>query len=110
MASDVELAVLDLLKRTPRHAELVSRLVGTMRRQNVEPDQVEHALTELQSQPAILVREHYCADPHLADADLRVAAIVEAQSPQDAIAEATERIESVWQRWLNDYLSNHTCV
>ncbi|HEX6511212.1 MAG TPA: hypothetical protein VF157_02860 [Chloroflexota bacterium] len=79
-----------------------------MRRRNIHPEQVEQALTELQSEPAILVREQYCADPHLTDADLRVAAIVEGEP--DPIASAAERIEALWQRWLSDYLSNHTCV
>jgi len=89
---------------------MVSRLLGNMRRRNVEPEQVERALADLQQQPAILVREHYCADPHLAGADLRVAATLEPQAQDDPIADAAERIETVWQRWLNEYLSNHTCV
>jgi hypothetical protein len=108
----LEAQLLDLLRRTPRHAELVSRLSGLLRRRNVDPEQVEEALAGLESRPAILVREHYCADPHLASADLRVAAVIEpCGDPQrDPIADAAERIDSVWQRWLNEYLSNHTCV
>ena len=107
----IQAAVLDLLERTPRHADLVSRLVGTMVRRNVEPNQVEQALADLQTRPTILVREHYCGDPHLAGADLRVAAVIEPAADQDdPLAGAAERIDAVWQRWLNDYLSNHTCV
>ena len=109
---DIQAAVLESLRRFPRHAEFVSRLQGTLRARNVAAEQVEQALTELQTRPAIVVREHYCADPHLASADLRVVAMIEAaDDPQhDLIAEAAERIETVWQRWLNEYLSNHTCV
>lgn len=109
---DVQAAVLELLQRTPRHAELVSRLSGTIRRRNIAPDQIQQALTELQSRAAILIREHYCADPHLDNADLRVAAIIEPEhdSKEDPIAKAAEQIEAVWQRWLSEYLSNHTCV
>lgn len=109
---DVQAAILDVLRRTPRRAEFVSRLLASLRRSDISLDRVEQALTELQAQPAILVHEHYCADPHLASADLRVAAMLEAPQPteHDPIAEAAERIETVWQRWLSDYLSNHTCV
>ena len=91
---------------------LVSSLMGTMRRRNADRADVEQALAELESRPAILVREHYCGDPHLDGADLRVAAVIENQDDpeHDPIAEAAARIESVWQGWLSEYLSNHTCV
>jgi hypothetical protein len=108
---DVQAAVLEQLRRAPRHAELVARLLSAMRRRNIPPAEVEQALAELQSRPEILVREHYCADPHLAKADLRVAALIEpSESHQDPVTQACDHIDAVWQRWLNDYLSNHTCV
>jgi glutathione S-transferase len=109
-SEDVEAAVLDLLHRTPRHAELVSRLLSAMRRRDVERDTLEEALAALEQRSAILVREHYCADPHLEAADLRVAAVLEDVPGGDPTTSATERIEAVWQRWLAEYLSNHTCV
>jgi phosphotransacetylase len=109
-AAATEAAVLDTLRRTPRHAELVSRLMTLLTRRSMEREQVEQALADLQTKAAILVREHYCADPHLATADLRVAAIVEPTENHDPVADAAKRIEGVWQRWLSDYLSNHTCV
>ena len=70
---------MDFLRRSPRRAELVSRLAGALRRNDARPEAVEQGLSELEREGAVLVREHYCADPHLEGADLRVAAVVDAE-------------------------------
>ena len=68
-----------------------------------DTDALERTLDELEAEGAVLVREQYCADPHMAGTDLRIAARV--GGPADAIAQ----IDARWQRWLGDYLASHRC-
>jgi hypothetical protein len=56
-----------------------------------------------------MVRDHFCADPHLAGVDLRVAALVQSSAGADAQMSAICAIDEAWDKWLAEYLSNHRC-
>jgi len=96
--SDVTDQVMTVLGRGRRHARFVpeiARLIGA------SPTQLEAALSELDGQGRVLIREQYCADPHMVGTDLRIVAL----AGDTALAD----IDAVWQRWLGEYLANHRC-
>ena len=70
---------------------------------------IDHALAELESEGAVMVRDHFCADPHLASVDLRVITVVESREGEDPQLGAIRRIDETWNKWLNEYLANHRC-
>jgi hypothetical protein len=74
-----------------------------------EGAEVEPALAALEAEGAVVVRDHPCADPHLAGVDLRIVALVEPGVDGDARIRALEGIERTWQRWLAEYLASHRC-
>jgi hypothetical protein len=71
--------------------------------------EVDRAVSELEAQGSVMVRDHFCADPHLAGVDLRVVAFVHSRAGEDPQLNAIERIDETWNRWLNEYLANHRC-
>jgi len=76
----------------------------------VSPVGLERGLEELENAGRVLVREQFCGDPHLEGADLRIVALIKGgDADNDALASAVADIDSVWQRWLTEYLSNHRC-
>jgi hypothetical protein len=56
-----------------------------------------------------MVRDHYCADPHLEGVDLRVVALVEPSAGEDAQWRSIRAIEDTWNEWLATYLAQHRC-
>jgi succinyl-CoA synthetase beta subunit len=109
--ANVKTALVRLLGARPRKADFVSRLAGTLRRQAATPEGIERALADLEAERAVLVREGSCADPHLARADLRIAALLEADAPgRDAVAQAVTRINAIWNQWLGEYMATHSCT
>jgi hypothetical protein len=102
--ADVQDEVLSVLSRRARFVPELARLV------HAEEPELESALRELEADGAVLVREQYCADPHMVGTDLRIAARVpEPADGGDPLAAAIAQIEGTWQRWLGDYLANHRC-
>jgi hypothetical protein len=101
-------AVVGVLRSGPRRARLVAEVSGALRRANVSPAEVEHALDELASEGAVLLRSNYCEDPHMEGIDLRIVRLVDRAQPDPEGAALTE-IEATWQRWLGEYLANHRC-
>jgi hypothetical protein len=73
------------------------------------PTGVDTLLASLEDEGVLLVRDHYCADPHLEGADLRIAALVDHATGRDGVAGAIEAIESTWSAWLAAYLAGHRC-
>jgi hypothetical protein len=63
----------------------------------------------LEAAGVIVLRDHYCADPHLAEVDLRVVALLDRSAGAEAYAEALHRIDLAWNKWLGEYLANHRC-
>jgi hypothetical protein len=72
-------------------------------------DQLDAALSRLESAGSVLVRDHYCGDPHLEGEDLRVAGLVEQVDGEDPLDRCVRAIEAVWTDWLAEYLANHRC-
>ena len=73
-------------------------------------DVVERALSDLQNSGRIIIREGYCADPHLESVDLRVVGLIApAEDGSDAQSRAIVAIDGVWTAWLGDYLGSHRC-
>lgn len=101
---DVHPEVLSVLSRRARFVAELARMV------HVDPTELEAALREMEANGTVLVREQYCADPHLEGTDLRIAASVRKVSDGvDPVAHAIADIDAVWQHWLGEYLANHRC-
>ena len=96
--------VLNALTRRARFVPELARLV------HADVLALEDALRTLEADGSVLVREQYCADPHMVGTDLRIAArIPRASADGDPLATAIAQIEATWQRWLGEYLANHRC-
>jgi hypothetical protein len=57
----------------------------------------------------VMMRDHFCADPHLASVDLRIVALVENASGTGSELSAIRTIDTAWNKWLAEYLANHRC-
>jgi hypothetical protein len=102
-------AVIEALRSRSKKARFMTEVLASLRRFNVGKDEMEHALSELQDEGVVIVRDNFCADPHLANVDLRVAALVDEATGADAQAMALHEIDLAWNKWLSDYLANHRC-
>ena len=107
--SGAKKAIMDVLRHRSKKARFMTEVAASLRRFNVGKDEMEHALAELQAEGAVIVRDNFCADPHLAGVDLRVAALVNEAAGADAHVAALHEIDLAWNKWLGDYLANHRC-
>ena len=107
--SDAKKAVMDVLRHRSKKARFMTEVVASLRRFNVGVDEMEQALADLQAEGAVIIRDNFCADPHLAGVDLRVVALVESTAGADAQMAALHEIDLAWNKWLGDYLANHRC-
>ena len=113
-ARDLESEIIKVLDRGPRKARFVTEVASQLARAGISSDLLERPLETLERSGRALVREQYCGDPHLVGTDLRIVALVPAAAgpsdgTTDPLAAAVANIDATWQRWLNDYLSNHRC-
>ena len=106
---DAREAIIDLLRSRNKKARFMTELYASMRRFNIEPEATDRALADLEAQGGVMIRDHFCADPHLAGVDLRVIALVESIEGEDAQMRAIRSIDETWDKWLNEYLANHRC-
>lgn len=75
-----------------------------------EPSQFDAALERLAERGEIVIVTKSAPDPHLADADLRIAAPIDAGRPRpEAESSALAATEAAWRDWLRDFLSTHRC-
>jgi hypothetical protein len=100
-------AVLNILGSSPRRARFVPELQVALR--PFEPEALETALVELEATGKVIVRDHYCADPHTQGTDLRVVALVPDDAAGDPQATAIAAIDRTWDAWLREYFANHRC-
>ena len=112
--SDVNLniaksAVVDVLRQRSKKARFTTEVAASLRRINVDEDEMEQALSALQAEGVVIVRDNFCADPHLANVDLRVAALVDESEGANAQVAALREIDLAWNKWLGEYLANHRC-
>ena len=106
---DPKKAVVDFLRARGTKARFVTEVIAALKKFNITPEDIDRALAELETDGVIMVRDHFCADPHLAGVDLRIAAIVENGGSQ-AQVNAIREIDSAWDKWLSSYLANHRCT
>ncbi len=108
-AVDGKKALADFLRSRSKKARFVTELYAAMGRLKIDTQQTEQALAELESEGAVMMRDHFCADPHLAGVDLRIVAWVESNDSTDAQLSAIRTIDEAWNNWLSEYLANHRC-
>ena len=108
-SQDARKSVIDLLRRGKSKARFITELYASLRRSNIEPEATNRALADLEAEDGVMIRDHFCADPHLTGVDLRVVALVESIEGEDAQLRAIRSIDETWNKWLNEYLANHRC-
>ena len=101
--------VIELLRSRDKKARFMTELYASLGKSKISVAEIDHALAELERHGAVMVRDHFCADPHLAGVDLRVATVVESGAGEDLQLDAIRRIDDAWNKWLNEYLANHRC-
>jgi hypothetical protein len=106
----VRAAILLTLEGRQKKARFVTELSATLARSAISAELLERILTELAAEGVIMVRDHFCADPHLAGVDLRVAALIPQEAGADAQLSAIRAIDAAWDKWLSEYLANHRCT
>jgi hypothetical protein len=102
-------AILEALGSRSKKARFLTEVAAAGCRFHIGKDDMERALADLQSEGTVMVRDNFCADPHLADVDLRVAALVDERGGADAQTAALHEIDIAWNKWLGEYLANHRC-
>jgi hypothetical protein len=107
--SGVKTAIVDVLRNRSKSARFMTEVAAGLRRFDIGKDELERALCELQTEGVVIVRDNFCADPHLANVDLRVAALVDESAGTDGHAAALREIDLAWNKWLGEYLANHRC-
>lgn len=100
---------MDALRGRNKKGRFMTELYASLLRSGVGTGDVDQALAELEAEGAVMIRDHFCADPHLADTDLRVLALVESSEGEDPQMSAIRAIDEAWNKWLNEYLANHRC-
>lgn len=108
-SQDARKSVIDFLRSRNKKARFMTELYASLRRSNIEPEATNRALADLEAEGGVMIRDHFCADPHLTGVDLRVVALVESIEGEDAQLRAIRSIDETWDKWLNEYLANHRC-
>src|SRR5688500_9689304 len=96
----VRAAILRTFESRGKKARFVTELSAALARSAVSTELLERILAELAAEGVLMVRDHFCADPHLAGVDLRVAALVSDRADANAQMNAIHAIDSAWDRWL----------
>jgi hypothetical protein len=108
-SKDTRAAIVDLLRSRNKKARFMTELYASLGRYKIDTEEADSALTELEADGAVMIRDHFCADPHLTGVDLRVVALVEQSEAQDPQVSAIRQIDEAWNKWLSEYLANHRC-
>ncbi|HEY7167366.1 MAG TPA: hypothetical protein VIB79_22580 [Candidatus Binatia bacterium] len=106
---DSKRAIQDFLRSRGKKARFVTEVIASLKKFNTTPEEIDRALAELEAEGVVMVRDHFCADPHLAGVNLRIAAIIENVDGAQAQMNAIREIDSAWDKWLSSYLANHRC-
>jgi len=102
-------AVIDALRNRVRKARFTTELAAALQRAKIGKEEMEQALADLQAEGIVMIRDNFCADPHLSGIDLRVVALIESIDGTDPQLSAIREIDSTWDKWLGEYLANHRC-
>jgi hypothetical protein len=101
--------VVELLRSRNGKARFMTELYAALEKSRIGAAETDQALAELERNGAVMMRDHFCADPHLAGVDLRVVTVVESGAGEDPQLGAIRRIDGAWNKWLSEYLANHRC-
>jgi hypothetical protein len=105
----IKAVILRTLEGRGKKARFVTELAAALARSAVGSESLEPVLAGLAAEGVIMVRDHFCADPHLSGVDLRVVALVQSSAGTDAQMSAIRAIDEAWDKWLAEYLANHRC-
>ncbi len=108
-AASVRKALTDFLRTRSKKARFVTEIYAAMSRLSIGTKQTDRALADLEREGVVMMRDHFCADPHLAGVDLRIVALVQSIEGMDAQLSAIHTIDAAWNKWLSEYLANHRC-
>ena len=106
---DPRTAVIELLRSRNKQARFMTELHAALARYGIGREERDRALAQLESERVVMIRDNFCADPHLAGVDLRVVALVEKRDGEDPQMSAIRSIDEAWNKWLGEYLANHRC-
>jgi hypothetical protein len=101
--------IIELLRSRNAKARFLTELYASLEKSRIDRAVADRALVQLESDGAVMTRDHFCADPHLAGVDLRLVTIVETAQAEDPQLAAIRRIDEAWNKWLSEYLANHRC-
>src|SRR4029434_3238669 len=76
-------AVIDALRNRAKNARFTTELAVALQRARVGKEEMEQARADRQAEGVVMIRDNFCADPHLAGVDLRVVALVESVDGAD---------------------------
>ena len=99
----------ELLRGQNKKGRFMTEVYAALERFQISAVETDCALAEMEAEGVIMVRENFCADPHLAGVNLRIAAIVDSADGAQAEMNAIREIDSAWDKWLSSYLANHRC-
>jgi hypothetical protein len=106
---DARRTITGLLSGRNKKAWFMTELYAALKRHEIDKENADRVLAELEAKGEVMIRDHFCADPHLAGVDLRAAALVESIDGKDPQISAIRIIDEAWNKWLSDYLANHRC-
>lgn len=107
--SGAKTAIVNALDNRSKRARFMTEVAASLRRFSIDKQEIEQALSQLQAEGVVIVRDNFCADPHLANVDLRVVALLDKADGTDAHVAALRELDSAWNKWLGEYLANHRC-
>jgi len=106
----VRAAILRTLKSREGKARFVTEISAALARSAISGQLLERVLVALAAEGVVMVRDHFCADPHLFGVDLRVVALVQGDAGAEGQMIAIRAIDAAWDQWLAEYLANHRCT
>jgi len=106
---DIRQTIVNLLRSRSKKARFMTELYAALKRHEIDKEDADRVLAELEAKGEVMIRDHFCADPHLAGVDLRVVALVESIDGNDPQMSAIRIIDEAWNKWLSEYLANHRC-
>ena len=107
--SDAKKAVFELLENRAKKACFISEVRALLQGPRFGADEVERALSDLEAEGAVIIRDHFCADPHLEGIDLRIVAPINKGESTSPEMSAIHEIDKTWDQWLAAYLADHRC-
>ena len=106
---DARNAIVELLRSRAKKARFMTEVFAALQRAKISVEEIERVIAELEAEGIVMIRDHFCADPHLAGVDLRIVALAESADGGDPQMSAIREIDNAWDKWLADYLANHRC-